>query len=218
MLAVIALALSVVDWTQPTAGASLSLSFQSTGRLECVGTAPGRSEGHVLLVCRLPDGTSALRVAFFGGESQFNGYVRLREIHPAGMPTPLLLAVAVTSGGSDSHFETALIGEVAGRVIDLWPQHWQTSILDDLCVGSLGPSKPIGVAVFNFTWGGDTGESHYAPHRYRVTLYKWLGKKLVMDGAQSNSRRVPAWTDAAKELGFRCRGELHSFRGLKPFR
>ncbi len=218
MLGVMVFVLSVIDWTPPTAAASLSPSFQVTGRLECAGTAPGRSEGRVQLDCRLADGTSVLRVAFFGGERQFNGYVRLREIRPAGMPTPLLLAVAVTTGGSDSLFETALIGEVEGRVTDLWPQHWQMNILDDLCVGSLGPKKPIGVAGFKFTWGGDPGESHYAPHRYKITLYKWQRNRLVRAGAQLNGRRVPSWGDAAKEGGFQCRGELHSFPALQPFR
>src|SRR3989442_7277195 len=218
MLVALALVLSLVDWTPPTAGASLRFSFHLTGRLECRGMAPGRSEGQVLLDCRLPDGTSALRVAFFGGERQFNGYIRLREIRPAGMPTPLLLAVAVTTGGSDSLFETALIGEVEGRVIDLWPRHWQTNILDDLCVGPLGPNKSIGVAAFTFTWGGDAGESHYAPHHYKMTLYQWQGSRFMLDGTQLTSRRGPPLTDAAKELGFRCRGELHSFWGLKAFR
>ena len=218
MLAALALALSLTEWEEPPAGAVVALSFPALGRVTCEGRAPGTKPGRVEMNCRGPRGEALMHVDFFRAHEVFDGYVRLKEIRPAGMPTPLLLAVAVSTGGSDSSFETTLIGERSGQLVDLWPQHWITNVLDDLCVGQLGPGKAAGVAGFVFVWGHAVDEWHYAPHRYRATLYTWDGQGLAAAGMKVSQKRVPQWSDAAKDMGFACSGELHSFAELDEFR
>jgi hypothetical protein len=212
------LAMSAVGWTPPAGGSVATIAFPTIGRTSCVGTAPGHAEGTLRLRCTPAGDASALTVAFFHGDRGFNGYVRLKEIRTRGLPSPGLLAVAVTTGGSDASFETALIAEVDGRLVDLWPRHWLTNILDDICVGELGPGKPVGVAGFAYIWGNGKDEWHYAPHRYRMTLYEWRDSTLSFSGAEVSPRRAPSWSDAAQALGFRCEGRLHAFGELDAFR
>src|SRR5262245_31907886 len=114
MLVTLLLVLLGDTWVEPLPGDALTLSFPVTGPVTCEGLAPGAKAGRVRLVCRRADGATGLQVEFFGGSPDGHSYIRLAELHPAGMPGPLLLAVAVNPGGSDAHFESALVGEVRG--------------------------------------------------------------------------------------------------------
>jgi hypothetical protein len=207
------LAMSAVGWTPAAGGSVATVVFPTIGR-----AAPGHAEGTVRLRCTPARDTPALTVAFFHGDRAFNGYLRLKEIRSGSLPSPMLLEVAVSPGGSDPSFETALIAEVDGRLVDLWPRHWLTNILDDICVGDLGPARPAGVAGFAYIWGHSKGEWHYAPHRYRVTVYEWHDATLSFAGSETTPRRVPSWSDAAQALGFRGEGRLHAFGELDAFR
>jgi hypothetical protein len=80
-------------------GSSAAIVFPRTGSTSCVGDAPGDQEGRIQLRC-VPENGAGLDVAFRGGRSDVNWYMRLKEIRPEGFPGLILLAVAVTTGGS----------------------------------------------------------------------------------------------------------------------
>jgi hypothetical protein len=182
-----------------------------------IGTATGARPGRATVTCRDAAGGLLLRVPFFSGAEQFHSYVRLRVLRPAGLPSPVVMAIAFSPGGSDAQFETALLAEQGDRLVDFWPAHWATTIQDEICVGALGPEKPVGVAVFTHIWGG-AEEWHYSVHRYIATVRPWQDGALGAMSEQESRRRADDWSAAARAMGFRCRGELHTFRELDAFR
>jgi hypothetical protein len=218
MLLAIVLALSPAEGPPPATNGSVALALPAVGETSCVPQAPGQEKGRLRISCKPVLGGAALDVPFFGGAVQFNGYVRMKPVTAAGFPSPVLLAVGVTTGGSDSLFETAFLTGLDGRLVDLWPRHFRTNILDDVCIGYLGHGKPIGVAGFTFLLGEGPGEVHYSDHKYRAMLYRWGGARLSPSGSETSPERVPTWSDAAHALGFGCEGVLHTFPELDAFR
>lgn len=85
-----------------------------------------------------------------------------------GLPGPLVLAVAVSPGGSDTMFETSVIGAINRQIKVLTPEPLTNNIRGGVYVGDLGEGRGFGATVWNFLWEGD--EVHYDPHRYQIKL------------------------------------------------
>ena len=125
---------------------------------------------------------------------------------------PLVVAVAGELGGSDSSFETALVGEVAGSLRDLLPDHLRTSNQDAVCLGHFGRGLRLGVVEATFVWG--ERESHYEPHIYDVSLYLWSGHGFELFTRRRTTHRHKSSRSALVELGFHCRYDF--VRALLP--
>jgi hypothetical protein len=123
----------------------------------------------------------------------------------------LVIGAAGSPGGSDAFFETALIGEIDGRLKEILPRHLKTTTQDAVCLGRFERGERLGVAVANFVWGDET---HYAAHRYDVSLYLWNGHTLESFVHKRTARRHPSFQSALAELGIPCRDEL--VRALLP--
>ena len=129
-----------------------------------------------------------------------NPLVRFKVLETAGVPGPLVFAVAVKPGGTDHGFETNIIAEAGGRLKALNPAPLTNNIQGGVFVGDLGAGRGPGVAVWNFLWGD---EAHYGAHRYEVRLLPFdartasfgRGRQLRTKGKHANGR------DALAELG-----------------
>jgi hypothetical protein len=102
-------------------------------------------------------------------------FLRFKVLSAKGLPTPLILAVAVAPGGSDTLFESSLIGSVNGELRVLTPEPLTNNVQGGIYVGNLGRGRGTGAAVWNFLW--EDG-AHYAPHRYEVKLYPFDVKAM----------------------------------------
>lgn len=99
-----------------------------------------------------------------------NPFLRLKVLRLEGLPQPLIIAVAVTPGGSGCGFNAMIIGEVGGRLKRLTREPLMTSNLGGLFVGDLGGGRGLGAAAWDYIW--DFGsEGHYSAHRYEIKLY-----------------------------------------------
>jgi hypothetical protein len=115
---------------------------------------------------------------------------------------PLVIATAGTAGGSDSSFETSLVGEVDGSLRELLPTHLHTMIEDAVCLGHFGRANRLGVVVANFQW---LSGPHLAPHEYDVSLFLWSGRDFRLVSRRRTARRYESVREALAELGFQCR-------------
>jgi hypothetical protein len=129
-----------------------------------------------------------------------NPLVRFKVLEAAGLPGPLVFAVAVKPGGTDHGFETNLVAETGGRLKVLNSAPLTNNIQGGVFVGDLGAGRGPGVAVWNFLW---EEEAHYGAHRYEVRLLPFdaraasfrRGGRLRTKGKHANGR------DALAELG-----------------
>jgi|MudIll2142460700_1097286.scaffolds.fasta_scaffold52083_1 hypothetical protein len=130
--------------------------------------------------------------------------LNFKVVYPEKESSPIVVAVASSPGGSDIHFETTLIGFLNGKIVELTPNHIESSSQDALCLENLGAGRPIGLVFFNFLWE----EAHYDPHRYEAILYEWSGTKLDKISVKQTKERQKDWKGAAAELGYHCGEDL----------
>ena len=97
--------------------------------------------------------------------------LRFKEISIAGLPAPIIVAVALAEGASSCNFDAVVIGEVKGRLKVLTQAPLQTGEGGGIYVGKLGRGRGSGIAVWTFIWGDR--EAHADPHRYKVKFYPW---------------------------------------------
>jgi hypothetical protein len=126
---------------------------------------------------------------------------RVRSFNVVGLKDPLVAALSREVGGSDHHFELSLLGCAASGCREVLPAHIFASLQDSVCVGPLGPNHTPLVLEVSFVWGQ---ESHYEPHRYRVTEYRWDGTAFQKYQTRESKRAHPSWREAAREFGFTC--------------
>jgi len=116
---------------------------------------------------------------------------------------PFIVAVASSPGGSDIHFETAIIGFVNGEIIET-TKHVKSSSQDALCLKKMSTRNTFGIVFFKFIWE----EAHYDPHRYEAILYESSGTKLNKISVNQTKKKHKDWKGAAVELGYHCQEDL----------
>ncbi|HEX2836109.1 MAG TPA: hypothetical protein VHW00_24100 [Thermoanaerobaculia bacterium] len=110
------------------------------------------------------------------------------------------IAIAGFAGGSDAHFEIAVLDTSSpSRVRELTAKRIEATTQDALFVGTFGGRR--GILVLHFLW---EDEAHYAPHRYRATVYAWNGERFEQASARETARKHESAHAAARELGYVC--------------
>lgn len=144
---------------------------------------------------------------------------RFRVLNVAGLPQPLIAAVAVTPGGSGHGFTLELIGLVGGKFERLSRKPLYTSNIGGFHIGPLGDGR-IKVTVWDFIWAND--EAHYDPHRYEFELYGFnpKTKRLFLMRRRRSTQKYdhPNWgKDAAREFGLEVRNLLEEIPDFKTY-
>jgi hypothetical protein len=130
-----------------------------------------------------------------------NPFQRFRILRPAGLPGPLIFAVATSPGGSGHGFGAMLIGEVGGHVRVLTEKPLWTDNQGGVYVGDLGGGRGVGAAVW---WPADDGACHYCPQTFEVALYPFDSRrKRFVKGCVLRSKGMYGGhgEGALKELG-----------------
>jgi hypothetical protein len=140
------------------------------------------------------------------GIDEYPSLLKFTVIHPLKEAYPFIIAVATSPGGSAIRIETAIIGFVNGKIIEVIPDHLVSQGLDGLCVGFFGKHQRLGLVYFEFLWE----EAHYDPHRYEASFFEWTGDKFSQIGSKQTKNRYREWKEAAAELGYQCRYDFLS--------
>lgn len=150
------------------------------------------------------DGSLLTRVDFFdGGQAARSVPLRFTVVSLPGLEGPWIVATAGSAGGSDSSFETTVVGLSGGHLRDLLPKHVQTQIQGAVCVGRFGPEPRPSLLVLREVWG--EGEVHYGAHRYTVGRYDWTGSALEPARVVTTRLQYNDWKECARALGYCCR-------------
>ena len=99
-----------------------------------------------------------------------NPYLRFRSYKLLGLPSPLIVAVGVSPGGSDVGYEIKLIAEKGGTMTTLSPGAIDLTIQDGLYLGYINAKYGYGMIIWKNIWAN---EAHYDPHRYQIEIYAW---------------------------------------------
>ena len=131
------------------------------------------------------------------------------EARPLQLPgTTAFSLVAIAAGGSDQHFETAIITVVDGTVREVLPAHLRTSSQDLVCLGHFGTGRKLGLLSATFAW---EDEAHYDVHRYAVSHYEWNGQAFSELSNRTTGRKHANSRSAIQEFGYRCERDLISW-------
>lgn len=103
-----------------------------------------------------------------------NEFLRFKSFNIKGLPQPLLIAMAVSPGGSDEACEVKLIAEKNGKIDLLNSEPIIISIQDGIFVGYINPKYGYGMITWDFQWDA----AHYDPHKYKIKIYSWNNKNL----------------------------------------
>jgi len=127
--------------------------------------------------------------------------LKLKVLHLAGLPNPLILAVFDYGGGSDCLREAAPVAYVGGTFRSLLPRPLAFWTQEGFALGDLG--KGLNPAFALFKELPSSKATHYEPHQFSVEVFAW-------DKATGQFRPSATWhtksaTDlrgAAAEFGF----------------
>ena len=130
----------------------------------------------------------------------WNPKLRFKVISIKGLPDPLVVAIAMNPGVSDSGWEAVAVGVVNGRLEQLNYEALETSNEGGFYFGDLGHGLGLGAAQWNFVWGED--ECHPPPHKYEVKLFKWNGRRFEWEKVLRTRRRYNSSQKALLAYGF----------------
>lgn len=169
-------------------------------------TKDGGPWGPPQLTISTVDGKIVGKVQFaLDGAAPYPAVLKYKVIIVPGSKDPLLIAIAASPGGSDSHYEIAVIGVMNGQIAELCPTHIEANLLDSLCLVTLGSDNGMALVFFKFQWEDET---HYAPHRYKATIYKITDTGLLVKGTLESSGKYSSWQGAANEMGIKAHYNL----------
>jgi len=100
-----------------------------------------------------------------------NPFLRFRIYKLKGLPSPVIVAVAVSPGGTDFGYQIKIIGEKNGAITTLTHDSIDLTIQDGFYLGHINTKYGNGMIIWKNIWGEN--ESHYEPHRYQLQIYKW---------------------------------------------
>jgi hypothetical protein len=154
----------------------------------------------------------------FGGQDVGDSGTQLRfrveTIH--GFPTPLIIGTLATQGGSDTAFETELIGPVHGRFRKLLPKPAETLLEGGVFVGDLGGKLGPGIAIWRMIWGAN--EAHVSPHRYELQRMRWTGTSFHSVATRRTKRKYTSPAPALQELGVNYTDLTRQFADFERYR
>ncbi len=133
--------------------------------------------------------------------SYTNPFMRFQAFNIRGLPNPLILAVAVAPGGSDSVYESYIIAPASGT-FKLMTQGPLTNNDDGgIFIGHINKSFGFGLISWNFMWGD---EAHSEPHRYNIQIFSWDRRCQCFRyvKAFTTDKKYPGWQAAFADLGF----------------
>jgi hypothetical protein len=159
--------------------------------------------GKVLLSHTISEADDLLKPDVDDPSSLLNPFLRFGVLQGKGFNTPLVLAVAVSPGGSDHGFFSVLIGEVAGKLVVLNRENLVTNVQSGLFIGYLNRRWGYGLARWKFTW--DDG-AHYDFHPYEIEIYQLRGGEFHSVHKSISKKRYFG-------RGYRALGEL----GIQAF-
>jgi hypothetical protein len=142
MLATRALLLSLLLAKPRVESVRTSLGSLAVASLNGQETDDGEHTGRPGVLSIRREGEELLRVEF-SVDKRLPNAPRFRVLRIRGIEDPIVVAVGAEVGGSDHHFETAIIGIRAGKVVELLQPHVLTSMQDAVCVvhGGDGATK-----------------------------------------------------------------------------
>lgn len=184
------------------------------GPLARAEAAPGAEPRLVLLnrACH-----TLLTVGFGGREAAgSDSLLRFRIASIGRFPEPLLIASLATPGGSDTGFETQLIGRVHGHWRALMPKPAASLLEGGVFVGNLGGKLGPGVAVWSMVWS--RGEAHVSPHRYALERMRWTGTRFVSLPKRVTRHKYTTAAAALQELRVRYTDVTRTFPDFDKLR
>ncbi|MCA1817005.1 MAG: hypothetical protein LC746_11465 [Acidobacteria bacterium] len=159
-----------------------------------------------------------LETAYVGGSAEADDIVKplikFRVLHVEGLPDPLVVAVTVSPGGSDCRWESAAVGAVDGKLVELTREHLEAFDEGGFYYGDLGRGRGFGAVSWDFIWGD---ESHISPHQYELKIYKWNPKTASFEWHQvlRTREKFEDGEKAIRSLGFDLRDVRRSFPDFK---
>jgi len=112
---------------------------------------------------------------------------------------PILVATALRPGGSGCGYEQVVLG-FEDSLFALAPRRLDHSNMDGFFIGDLDGGRGPGLMLWEAIWAD--GESHYAPHAYRLTRYRWADHGFVgPETVITTERHAGSPDEVAKALG-----------------
>lgn len=107
-----------------------------------------------------------------GSEFSFtgHGFLRFKEFEIKGLPSPLVIGVTSEIGGSDTGYQIVLAAEIDSKNCSINPEKITMSQQDGIFLGYINKEYQYGMIRWKFIWK----EAHYDPHRYEISIYKWV--------------------------------------------
>jgi len=171
-----------------------------------------RQTGKVLLDYVFQDAEDVLKPQ--GDSPITDPFLRFGVIRAAGLPSPLLLAVGVSPGGSDHGFWAVIIGEVSGQ-LKVLTQELFTHIQGGFYLGYLNKKLGYGLVSWKFVW--DDG-AHYDLHPYEVEVFTLQGDRFVRRQKYVSKKKYEDnGIGAVRELGISVRDLRRSVPRLKEY-
>jgi hypothetical protein len=99
--------------------------------------------------------------------------IRFLVLHRAGLPDPLIVALAKRYGGSDCGLDSALIGDVGGRLSELTPSLPDFFLRGGLFLSGANGNGPITLTVTSERYQWEKDVHYMGPSRMAVYVYTY---------------------------------------------
>jgi len=150
---------------------------------------------------------------------RFRAGIEFKALSIAGFPNPMLMIVSAAPHGSDTTWEVSLISGSSGQLRVLWRQPDVLFSEGGFYLGNLGKCSDLGIGIWD-SISNEAEECHLCPHRYKLKLFPWDGKKKKFKSGSSfeTKRKYKDGGEALKELGFQFPNQILQFKRLEEFR
>jgi hypothetical protein len=152
-----------------------------------------------LLILKSPKGKEIANIGFFKNDLHWYSDLHFTTVRIPEVPDSIIIAVAGSPGGSDSRFETTIIGIEEGKIRELIQSHLLSNIQGAVCLEKVKNSDSTQIILWNEIWGMET---HYAPHRYRATIFRWNGHVFAEVRYFETKKKYSVWQDAATKYHY----------------
>ena len=130
-----------------------------------------------------------------------------RVLRIKGIPTPVIFALGIVAGGSNSTFYLALIGEVDGKLTSLLDRQLDCGTQGGYYVGYLNKKYGVGFVRWTYIWDMDQ-EVHYDFHHYEIEVFSYINGKFTQVEKYISKKKYDDYGfGAVHELGIRARDQ-----------
>ncbi len=113
---------------------------------------------------------------------------------------PIVDVIVESHGGSGDGFNHYLLRSVKDGLHEVQAPDFSHTNMGGFYIGDLGKGRGLGAVVWDAMW--DDG-SHYDPHRYKFTFYRWTGSTFGKPEVIETPGKIePEANVAAKTAGF----------------